>query len=183
MPDASRVFLIEQQPGFTPQVGHLVAMMGCMRAVTLRAVDGLSVAELDHLHDEQSNTIGALLAHMAAVETVYQARTFEGRRLEPEEWQRLAAALELGDAARRDIHGHSLEHFVTTLDEVRSRTLAELARRTDEWLYESSEWWGGLPANNYFKWFHVLEDEIGHRGQIRWLRKRLAEPMIFQTHV
>jgi len=104
---------------------------------------------------------------------VYQARTFEDRRLEPEEWQRLAAALDLGDAARREIHGHPLEHFVTTLDEVRSRTLAELARRTDEWLYESSEWWGGLPANNYFKWFHVLEDEIGHRGQIRWLRKRL----------
>ena len=23
------------------------------------------------------------------------------------------------------------------------------------------------PANNYFKWFHVFEDELNHRGQIR----------------
>jgi hypothetical protein len=30
-----------------------------------------------------------------------------------------------------------------------------------------------LPANNHFKWFHVFEDEINHRGQIRWLRARL----------
>ena len=25
-------------------------------------------------------------------------------------------------------------------------------------------------------WFHAVEDEISHRGQIRWLRKRLPIP-------
>ena len=38
---------------------------------------------------------------------------------------------------------------------------------------EETPFWGGQPANNYFKWFHVFEDEINHRGQIRWLCKRL----------
>lgn len=30
-------------------------------------------------------------------------------------------------------------------------------------------------ANNYFKWFHVFEDELNHRGQIRWLRIRALD--------
>jgi hypothetical protein len=27
--------------------------------------------------------------------------------------------------------------------------------------------------NVHWAWFHAAEDEINHRGQIRWLRKRL----------
>jgi hypothetical protein len=31
------------------------------------------------------------------------------------------------------------------------------------------------PAMNaHWGWFHVAEDEINHRGQIRWLRARLG---------
>ena len=48
----------------------------------------------------------------------------------------------------------------------------ELARRDDAWLEEQSPFREGQPANNHFKWFHVFEDELNHRGQIRWLRKR-----------
>jgi len=29
--------------------------------------------------------------------------------------------------------------------------------------------------NAHFAWFHVAEDEINHRGQIRWLRARLSK--------
>jgi uncharacterized damage-inducible protein DinB len=42
------------------------------RQTTLAAVEGLSIAELDHLQDDSSNSIGALLAHIAAVERWYQ---------------------------------------------------------------------------------------------------------------
>jgi C-terminal processing protease CtpA/Prc len=31
----------------------------------------------------------------------------------------------------------------------------------------------GSEGNNYFCWFHVFEDEINHRGQIRLLAKQL----------
>lgn len=30
----------------------------------------------------------------------------------------------------------------------------------------------GMLANNHWKWFHVLEDELSYRGQIRLIRKR-----------
>jgi uncharacterized damage-inducible protein DinB len=166
-------FVVAPQPGFTPEIGRLVVMLTYARRTTLMAVKGLGVFELDHLHDAESNSIGALLAHIAAIETAYQRSTFEQRRLSATEQAQWGAALDLGERARAEIRGLSLDHYVAMLDEVRAHTLRELAARDDAWLEETTPFWGGREANNYFKWFHVLEDEINHRGQIRWLRRRL----------
>lgn len=166
-------FLIQDLPGFTPQIGRLVVMMDYARLTTLSAVQGLTTGQLDHLHDTRSNTIGALLGHIAAVEAAYQVDTFEGRNPDAEERKQWGTFLDLGKRARREIRGHPLEHYLGMLSAVREKTLAEFSRRTDDWLYTQSPFWGNQPANNYFKWFHVLEDEINHRGQIRWLCKRL----------
>jgi hypothetical protein len=59
MPSPS--FRIEPLQGYAPTIGRLVGMLLYARKTTLTAVEGLSVAELDHLHDESSNSIGALL--------------------------------------------------------------------------------------------------------------------------
>jgi uncharacterized damage-inducible protein DinB len=166
-----RSFLIEDVPGFTPQIGRLVGMMKYVRATTLQAVRDMTQVQLDHVHDAQSNSIGGLLAHVAAVEVAYQVITFERRELNDDENAKWGAALDLGEAARREIKGNALEHYTRVLEEVRARTLSEFARRADDWLYEQSPWGPGV-ANNYFMWFHVFEDELSHRGQIRWLRKR-----------
>jgi hypothetical protein len=109
---------------------------------------------------------------VAAIEVAYQCSTFEQRRLSDAEQARWGAALELGARARQEIRGHDLEHYLGLLDEARTKTLRELARRDDRWLEEVTPL-RGRPANNHFRWFHVLEDEISHRGQIRWLRQRL----------
>ncbi len=170
---ASSPFVVGEQPGFAPQVGRLVAMLSYARRTTLEAVEGLTTADLDHRQDPASNSIGALLAHVAAVEVAYQCATFEQRGLSRAEQERWGAALALGPRAHREIGGQGLEHYVATLDAVRARTLDALARRDDAWLEETTPFWGGQLANNHFKWFHVLEDEINHRGQIRWLRRRL----------
>lgn len=166
-------YLLADLPGYTPQIARLVVMLGYARQTTLAAVRGLTVAQLDHLHDARSNSIGALLAHIAGTEFAYQLATFEGRGLSPEDWRRWGAALELGDRGREALRGQPLTHYLELLREVRSDTLAELARRDDDWLSEQHPFWDNLPANHYFMWFHVLEDEINHRGQIRWLRGRL----------
>ncbi len=166
-------FLIQDAPGFTPQISRLVGMMNYARQTTLDAVRGLSARQLDYLHDSLSNPVGALLAHIAAVEVAYQVSTFDGRDFTREERQKWAAALELGQRARQEIRGRDLDYYLSALGEVRAKTLQEFSRRTDDWLYEQSPFWSNLPANNYFKWFHVMEDEINHRGQIRWLRRRV----------
>lgn len=32
------------------------------------------------------------------------------------------------------------------------------------------KWPNGVAHNQYYLWFHVLEDEISHRGQIRMMK-------------
>lgn len=165
--------VIGHTEGFSPEVGRLVAMMQYVRQTTLRAASGLTVAQLDHLHDATSNSIGALLAHIAGVELAYQRNTFDDRCASlPEHEAELTVASGLGDRARQEIRGHGLEHYIGILEAIRGFTLDELAGRTDAWLDETSAW-GERKLNNYFKWFHVFEDELNHRGQIRWLRSRL----------
>ena len=53
-----------------------------MRGAVLEPVQGLTVAQLDHLHDAKANSIGALLLHLAAIERLYQIHTFEGKKWE-----------------------------------------------------------------------------------------------------
>lgn len=129
------------------------------------------MAQLDHLHDARSNSIGALLAHFAAVERSYQIMTFEERALSSEESERFSTALKLGDAGRRSLRGHPLEHYLEELSTVRQATLDGLAARDDAWLERSVS--VAPRINAHWAWFHVAEDEINHRGQIRWLRARL----------
>jgi uncharacterized damage-inducible protein DinB len=167
----SRSYRLEPLPGYTPTVGRLVGILAYARETTLAAVQGLGVEDLDHLHDESSNSIGALLAHIAAVERGYQHIVFDERPPTAEETAALEPALTLGAEARRLLRGRSLEHYVHELAEARRITLAGLASRDDEWLEQSLR---AAPAMNaHWAWFHVAEDEISHRGQIRWLRARL----------
>jgi uncharacterized damage-inducible protein DinB len=167
--------LIGDIPGFTPQIGRLVSMMNYVRSTTVNAVADLRVEELDYLPDPQSNSIGALLLHIAAAEAGYQAATFDARELNAEEKQRWSAALELGAKARNEIRGSELTYYLDSLDQVRAKTLEELGRRDDQWLESETSFGNGRRVNNYFKWFHVLGHEINHRGQIRWLRSRATQ--------
>ena len=158
-------------PGYTPTVGRLVAMLSYARQTTLGAVEGLTPEQLDHLHDERSNSIGALLAHVAAVERSYQLVTFEEREPTAAETKAWSAALELGDKGRRAIRGHDLQFYLNELRRTREATLAAMAARDDAWLEAPLRIAPAL--NAHWAWFHVAEDEINHRGQVRWLRARL----------
>ena len=169
--EKTNLYLVTPVAGYTPQIGRLVSMMNYARRTTLDEVEGLGVEHLDYLHDAHSNSIGALLLHIAAVEAWYQAATF-GPGAAAGETGPWGVALDLGERARREIRGHGADYYLRILEGVRARTLEEFARRDDQWLDEQTPFWDGQPANNYFRWFHVFEDEINHRGQIRWLRKR-----------
>ncbi|MEN7551633.1 DinB family protein [Rapidithrix thailandica] len=168
--------IIGPKEGFSPQVGTLVSMMNWMRSVILYPVKNLTVEDLDYLHDENANSIGAMLWHLAATERFYQIHSFEGKKWGdwPEEdkaaW---STASRLGAEARQTIKGHTLDFYLTKLEEVRNQTLQELAKRDDDWLMEVDKEWPWGPTNNYCKWFHVCEHESNHNGQIKWLVSRL----------
>jgi hypothetical protein len=162
--------------GYAPQVGTLVSMMSWMRNVILFPVAGLTVEQLDYVHDAKANSIGAMLLHLAATERFYQLHTFENKKWGdwPEaDVKRFSAASELGDAGRKNIKGNPLKYYLSTLEEVRSNTLSEFKKRDDAWLMSVDKDWPWGPTNNYCKWFHVCEHESNHNGQIKWLKSRL----------
>ncbi len=168
-------FIIAPFEGYSPRMAELIVMMGYARETTLSEVRNLSQNELDAHPHSFTNSIGMLLEHMAAVETLYQVLTFENRKLNEIEAKRWHAGLKLGDIGKESLKGHDIDYYLGNLNEVREKTLSEFAQRTDDWLYEETEWWENENANNYFKWFHVFEDEINHRGQIRLLRRALKQ--------
>jgi uncharacterized damage-inducible protein DinB len=173
-----RVLLVKPLVGFNPRIGELVSMMNYTRMTTVGTVLNMTVAQLDFLIDPQANSIGALLSHIAWIETVFQITTLENRQPIPEEYAHWNAAMRLGEAARAEIKGQPLEHYLGLLEQIRSKTLAAFAQLDDDWLYQETLFWNDKPANNYFKWFHVFEDELNHRGQIRLIKKRFPSDLI-----
>jgi uncharacterized damage-inducible protein DinB len=168
------IHLIGTREGYSPQVGTLVSMLDWMRRVVVNTVQGLEQKELDFLPDAKANTIGAMLLHLAALEVFFQINTFTGRSvLHAAEKKRWQAALDLGEAGRKQIKGHDLNYYLETLQQGREYTLAEFRKRDDQWLAQiDPSFFDNQPTNNYCKWFHVCEHESNHNGQIKWLKSR-----------
>jgi len=173
-----RVNIIGPRKGFSFQIGTLVSMLTWMRNQILEPVQGLTVKQLDYLHDSKANSIGALLLHLAAVEREYQLNTFEGIKwddLDEAKLKEWAVPAGLGEAARQTVREHDLAYYLDRLREVREHTLAELRKRDDAWLMQIDDHWPWGPTNNYCKWFHVCEHESHHSGQVAWLKGRMPD--------
>lgn len=170
------LYLLGPMEGYSPHVGALLSSMNMMRAWVLYQVKDLTVDELDFQVDEQSNSIGAMLWHLAATEKYYQLNTFD--RIPWGEWndeikQEWDLPMGLGGKARDEIKGNPLDFYLEKLKAVRSFTKEEFAKRDDDWLFESEPFFQQQPTNNYAKWFHVCEHESNHNGQIKFIKKRL----------
>ncbi|CAH8770379.1 DUF664 domain-containing protein [Paenibacillus dendritiformis] len=69
--------------------------MNYARFKTLEEVRSLSKEQLDFLFNDQSNSIGALLLHFAAVEYAYQIETFEKRDFNEEEMNSIGTSTKI----------------------------------------------------------------------------------------
>ena len=168
--------IVGPKEGFTPQIGTLVSMMNWMRMVILSPVKDMSISDLDYVHDENANSIGAMLMHLTATERFYQIHTFDAKtwgdwpKEDAEKW---TTAMELGENARKKIKGNNYDFYFNALSEVREYTLQEFAKRDDKWLMAIDDDFPWGPTNNYCKWFHVCEHESNHNGQFKFIKKRL----------
>lgn len=154
--------------GFTPHMARLVHMLEYVRWLTLVEVKGLTTEQLDIQVLPNGNTIGMLLAHIAGIEKSYQIATFA-----QEDAPSDLPELMLGEMGRLQFKEKALDFYLDRLSCVRTETLERLKERDDVWLDHTYEFEGSPSWNNYFGWFHVLEDEIRHQGQIAILRKEI----------
>ena len=170
------LYIIGPMDGYDPQVGTLLSTMNMMRAWLINSVKDLTIEQLDFQIDEQSNSIGAMLLHLAATEKYYQLHTFDG--LEWGAWgEDIKAEWDipsgLGKLGREQIIGNEVGYYLEKLKDVREYTKKEFAKRGDKWLMEIDQDWPWGPTNNYCKWFHVCEHQSNHRGQMKFIAKRL----------
>lgn len=158
--------------GYSPQVGTLVSMLNNLKERVEYTVGGLSQSELDFVIDEKANSVGALLAHLTATEKLYQIITFEEREPNEEEMKILNDAMELGDLGRKNLKGKDVQKYLEEYTAARTRTMELLKEKDDEWLANIPE---GSSVSNFFSWFHVMEHQSSHLGQILLLKKRIPE--------
>lgn len=170
------IYLIGPQEGYSPQIGTLLSTMTMMRKWVIDTVKDLTVEQLDFQIDDKSNSIGAMLLHLAATERYYQLNTFDEM-----EWGTWSEEVKnewdvpsgLGEEGRKQIRGNDIDYYLSKLEEVREVTKKEFAKRDDEWIMKSEPFFGNELTNNYCKWFHVCEHESNHRGQMKFIVQRL----------
>ena len=172
--DKTRWYRIESEPPYTLQIGVLVDMLAYTRMTTLHAVRDLTVEQLDATPPGFRNSIGMLLAHIAAVERMYQHLSFGGRdeRKVPEfgPYRAWLTFGKEGEPAR----GQPLERYRHELEASRAHTLQVLAQKDDAWLASRLTVPDFDHPNHHWAWFHVMEDEVSHRGQMRLIRHLVA---------
>jgi hypothetical protein len=165
---------IGPKKGFSPHIGSLVSTLDWISNSVFRASKNMSVEQLDYLHDEKSNTVGALIMHLVATEVIYLDMTIHGTKgFREENKARWDTPMNLDKGARVDIKGNPLSYYKEAHDEIRNITKTEFKKKNDDWLLggATKEWnW-----NNYCKWFHVVEHYANHRGQITWYAKRMPK--------
>ncbi|MFA2808147.1 Uncharacterized protein BWINRA5_02439 [Bacillus mycoides] len=167
-------YRIRSVDGYTKNIGELVSMLEHTRAVTLQEINELSVEQLDLIMPSGGNSIGALLKHIAAIEKAHQLISFQKRDFTKEELEIWEDALYLGEAGK-SIRGYDIPYYVQLLQSVREESLKYLSEVDDTWLMSERKWPNGVAYNQHYLWFHVLEDEISHRGQIKMLKNKLFE--------
>ncbi|MDX1628379.1 MAG: DinB family protein [Fulvivirga sp.] len=162
---------IKPEQGYTPQIGIMVDMLEDLKNRIVREVQDLSQEQTDYLFDEQANSIGAIVMHLAATEVYYQVETLEGRSMTKEERELWGVASNLGAASREELQGKPVAYYLNLWDQVREKTLEGLKTKDDDWFAANID--EGI--NNHWAWFHVMEHQAHHRGQIALIKKRLPE--------
>lgn len=166
-----RLFSKESYDG---KIGDLLSMLDFARAATLKEVATLTQDDLDYLSHSHGNTVGALLLHIASIEYAHQIITFKDRDLSESENSKWQVPLELGESGRDIIKNQPLDYYTNQLMAVRNDTLDLFSTIKEDWLYIEGTWPNGVPINYYYLWFHVMEDEMNHCGQIKAIKRLLS---------
>ena len=164
--------IINPVKGYSPQIGTTVAMMAGLKKRVTKSVINLNQEEVDFLLDDKSNRIGAMILHLAAAEKYYQLYTFENRGFNTKEAKEWNIALDLSAKSRAQLVDKPIEYYLKIWDDVRTESLRLLKTKDDKWFSKKVK---GSSMNNHWAWYHVMEHQANHMGQIRLIIARLPE--------
>jgi len=171
-----RKFWIDLEHPREHSLAYLLGILADARLVTLQIVDKLGSTEVDWQYKPGWNTIGALLDHITAIEHYFRIEFVEGRKLTAEENERWEPAMEMGPHLPELIGIKQINDYKKTLIQSREMMVTALQGLGYEDLVKRREGYDDAEGCN-LAWvlFHMVEDEIYHRGQISIIRKLYKE--------
>jgi uncharacterized damage-inducible protein DinB len=147
----------------------MVDMLDEIKDRITEEVRDLNQEETDYLFDGKANSIGAIIMHLAATESYYQVETLEERTWTDEEEEFWGIAGGLGTESRNKLKGKPVKYYLDLWDQVREKSLEGLKTRDDYWFASSID----ESMNYHWAWFHILEHQAHHMGQIVLIKKRI----------
>lgn len=162
---------IKPSEDYTHDIGVMVTMLEDLKVRITEEVKNLDQSETDFLFDENANSIGALVMHLISTEAYYQIETLEERQWTTEERERLGIAGGLNEESKSKLIGKPIEHYLDLWEEVRQKTLMGLKTKDDAWFASNIE--DGI--NYHWVWYHVMEHQANHMGQISLVKNRLPK--------
>lgn len=162
---------IKSEEGYTSQIGIMVDMLEELKERITNDVRDLDLEDTDFLFDDKANSIGAMIMHLVATEAYTQVETLEERTWTEEEKLFWITAAGLGAESRDKLKGKPIKYYLDQWDSVRKKTLEGLKTKDDAWFAASID--EGM--NNHWAWFHILEHQANHMGQIALVKSRLPE--------
>ena len=159
---------IEIPKGYSNDIGQMISMLDNLKSRVERNVNNLDQKGTDFLLDDKANSPGAIIYHLAATEVYYQVYTFERRQFNKEEAELWETALNLGDKARQEYKDKPISYYLKIYDDVRKKTKELLKTKDDAWFAQ-----GNSSMSNHWAWFHVMEHQANHMGQLALIVKRI----------
>ena len=159
---------IEPLKDYSNDIGIMISMLDNLKKRVEGQVKNLDQEGTDFLLDGKANRPGAIIYHLAATEAYYQVYTFEGRTFNTEEMEKWSTALNLGDKARIELKGKPIQYYLDIYDAVRKKTKELLKTKDDVWFKKKL---GNM--TNHWAWFHVMEHQANHMGQLALITKRI----------
>ncbi|MCA0153995.1 mycothiol transferase [Winogradskyella vincentii] len=160
--------VVKPPRGYSNDIGNMISMLDNLKSRVERHVVNLDQQGTDFLLDDNANSPGAIIYHLAATEAYYQVYTFEGRGFNAEEKAKWETALNLGVKAREEFKNKPIDYYLKIYDEVRSKTKKLLKEKDDIWFKKKN---GNM--SNHWAWFHVMEHQANHMGQLALITKRI----------
>lgn len=157
-----------------PEVGHWLSAMADSRSDTLKELDGRVIDDmLEAVPDEDLNSIGTILYHVALVEADWVLTDVLGPEAAPD-WPK--DLLPYGDRDRdgrlTEVRGETLADHLRRLEGARAIVLEHFVPMSNEEFHRlrAREDWDLSPA---WVLHHLLQHEAEHRAHIAWVRDRL----------
>ncbi len=167
-----RVFKIEFDQLSDHSLDYLQGILQDARTTTILSIKNLTVPELHWQYQKGWNTIGALLSHMIAIENYFRTEFVMGRKFTKDEYDKRLPGMDMGEYLPQLITQQPVEVYITQLTESRAMMLHALANITHQDLTKRIDDYDAETGCN-LAWvlYHMVEDEIYHRGQISIIRK------------